>query len=97
MAYAGGDLNLTSMAFYHWSPRKSDPNDMNILRNCAKNILYAVNNSNIMNTDVLGYNLPVWVVVMIIVDCVLAVGLAVWGVFAIRKSVRAEKQAKERA
>ena len=97
MAYAGGDLNLTSMAFYHWSPRKSDPNDMNILRNCAKNILYTVNNSNIMNTDVLGYNLPVWVVVMIIVDCVLAVGLAVWGVFAIRKSVRAEKQAKERA
>lgn len=92
MAYAGGDLNLTSMQFYHWSPRKSDPTDMTILRNCAKNILYTVNNSNIMNTDLLGYKLPVWVIVMIVVDCALAAGLAVWGVFAIRSALKKSRE-----
>ena len=89
MAYAGGDLNLanTPMRTREWAENDS-PEDINILRNCTRNILFATANSNAINRDVKGYILPVWQIVMIAVMCAIAVGLAVWGVFAIRGALR---------
>lgn len=89
MAYAGGDLNLanTPLRMRVWA--KADSNDdMNVLRNCTKNILYAYANSNAVNRDVIGYLMPVWQMVMIIVICVLIAGCGVWGVFAVRGALK---------
>lgn len=57
---------------------------MYILRNAAHNILYTVANSNSINADVIGYDLEVWAIVFIVVDCIMAAGIVVWGVFAVR-------------
>lgn len=84
-AYAGGDLGLNGPV-NSWSPSKTSAADLNVLRNCVKNILYTTVNSNLMNAEVLGYKMPYWQIALIAVDCVLAVGLAVWGVFAIRSA-----------
>ena len=82
-AYAGGDLGLNG-PMNSWSPSKTSTADLNVLRNCVKNILYTTVNSNLMSAEVLGYKLPYWQIALISVDCVLAAGLALWGVFAIR-------------
>lgn len=86
MAYAGGDLNL-SVTPYTWVD-KSSAADVTILRQNCKNVLYMVANSNSMNSDVIGYKLPYWQIALITLDCVVAVGLAVWGVFSVRKALR---------
>lgn len=88
MAYAGGDLNLASTANRHWTPDTNSISDVSILRQCTKNILFVVANSNAMNGDVIGYALPVWTIVLIIIDSVIFVGLAVWGVFVIKKAFK---------
>jgi beta-glucosidase len=89
MAYAGGDLNLASQVYFMWD--KYDANsvaDVTILRQCAKNILFTIANSNAMNGDIIGYRMPEWVIVMIVIDCVFVVGLTVWGFFSIHNSIR---------
>ena len=91
MFYAGGDLNLTTMPNNHWNADTSDAADMYVLRRAAKNIMYTVANSNAINDMVVGYKLPVWTIALIVIDCVVVAGLAVWGFFAIRKSVRSLK------
>ena len=45
MAYAGGDLNLM-MTGSGWKCDFSDTSDVIVLRQCVKNILYTVVNSN---------------------------------------------------
>lgn len=90
MAYAGGDLNLTNTDTCRWTDADlTDAADVYVIRRCAMNVLYTVANSCAMNDEVIGYLLPVWVVVLIVVDCVVAVGIAVWGFFALRKAFRA--------
>ncbi len=84
MAYAGGDLNLQNFG-QEWNASKSSATDMTILRIAAKNILYTVNNSNAMNSEVLGYRPPVWVIGLIIIDSAVVAGLGAWGFFALRK------------
>lgn len=92
MAYAGGDLNLNNQGQYRWNGfDASDTADTVVLRNCAKNIMYTVVNSNAMNREIDRYMLPVWQVVMIVVICVIVAGLAVWGVFAVRGALKAAK------
>ena len=93
MAYAGGDLNLNNQSKYVWSDfNASDLNDVDVLRKCAKNVLYTVLNSNAMNGEIVGYKLPVWQVILIVVDCAIVAGFVVWGFFAIRKSLKNEEQ-----
>lgn len=98
MAYAGGDLNLTTTR--PWS--KADPEnagDVTMLRNAAHNSLYVLVNSNIMNgidkntkfTTVM----PLWQQVIIIVEVVIVVALAVWGVFAIRGMLKKKKAMRQ--
>lgn len=91
MAYAGGDLNLIALTGTKLWADEGDTADMIVLTNNAKNILYTVANSNYMNGDVLGYKLPYWVIALIVVDCVLPAGMAVWGFFAIRKFLRRKR------
>ncbi|MDR2201764.1 MAG: glycoside hydrolase family 3 C-terminal domain-containing protein [Clostridiales bacterium] len=90
MVYAGGDLNLQSVN-YTFNPSNSSAADLTVLRNAAHNILYTVANSNAMNYKILGYKLPVWQILLIVFDCVLGAGLAVWGFFAIRRSIKKAK------
>ena len=81
--YAGGDLNLTSTIFLD-DYSAGNAGDVTMLRRAAKNILYAVAQTNAMEGEIVGYRMPVWQEVMLIVDGVLAAGLALWGWQAIR-------------
>lgn len=91
MAYAGGDLNLANMP-ESWAD-KNNPTDVAILRNCTKNILFAVANSNVMDHEVDKYNPPIWAVILYVVDAVVFAGLAVWGVFAVLKVLKKNEMA----
>lgn len=89
MAYAGGDLNLNNQSKYAWSDfDANNANDVDTLRKCAKNVLYTVLNSNAMNREIIGYNLPIWQIILIVADCAIVVGLGVWGFFAVRKALK---------
>ena len=93
MIRAGGDLNLCQdiqpSADY-------TATQISCMRTAVRNILYTVSRSNAMNgfgPDVVyAYHMPMWTVVMIIIDVALAVGLAVWGVFAIRGAFKKERK-----
>ena len=95
MAYAGGDLNLDTVPVDWCDP--SDTADAIVLRQCAKNIMYTVINSNAMNGEIIGYGLSTLAIIVIVVDCVVAVGLAVWGFFAIRKALKAPDKTPDEA
>ena len=92
MAYAGGDLNLANvpMRTKEWADTSSAA-DITILRQCTKNILFATANSNAINRDIEGYLPPVWQIVMFVVDGVIAAGLLVWGVLAVRGALKRQK------
>ena len=93
MAYAGGDLNLTNIDTGNWVDKNSKT-DIYVVKNCIKNFLYMLVNSNAMNGMGADYktHLATWKVVVIIIDVAVFVGLAVWGVFAILGSLRKSKQ-----
>ena len=97
MAYAGGDLNLgNDMTIIpvlnpDWCD-ENDNADLYILRNCVKNILYTVANSNALNGEVDHYNLAPWKIAVIVIDCVAVAAVAVWGFFAVRKFLKYKKQ-----
>lgn len=93
MHYAGGDLNLTTMSANYWNADLNKPADVYVLRQCSKNIMYTVANSCAVNDAVIGYSLPTWTILLIVLDCAVAVGLGVWGFFTVRKSVK--KNGKE--
>lgn len=87
---AGGDLMLiqgTKMPEYE----NASPTQLACLRNATKHILYTVANSNIMEYNIIGMMLPVWVIALIVVDCVAAAGFAVWGYFAITNAKKKNK------
>lgn len=86
MAYAGGDINLATTPV-SWCDSSSVA-DVTILRRCAKNVLYSVVNSNAMNGEVIGYGMPIWQICLIVFDCLLVVGIAVWGFFVVRKALK---------
>jgi beta-glucosidase len=92
MAYAGGDLNLTTSATTVSWCDESSSEDVYIMRQCAKNILYTVVNSNAMNTEIIGYKMPVWEIIMIVVDVVVIAGIGVWGFFAIKGYINGKKK-----
>lgn len=88
MAYAGGDLNLATQPV-NWCDESSAA-DVTVLRQNIKNALYAVVNSNAMNGEVIGYGMPIWQIILITVDCIVAVGLGVWGYFVIGKLIKGD-------
>lgn len=89
MLYAGNDLILASLTNLMWQDAdKNSIQDMTILRNATKNILYTVANSNTVTVEIIGYRTEWWIILTIVVDCVAAVGLGVWGFFAIRGALK---------
>ncbi len=82
MAYAGGDLNLATQPV-SWCD-DSSTSDVVVLRQCFKNTLYAVVNSNAMNGEVIGYKLAYWVIFLIAIDIALVTGVVIWGLFVLR-------------
>ena len=87
MAYAGGDLNLATTPV-DWCD-VTDTSDTIVLRQNAKNILYTLVNSNAMNGEVIGYKLAYWAILVIVIDCVIAAAIVVWGFFAVFTTLRA--------
>ena len=91
MVYAGGDLNLEMVGSMVW--RDVDANsaaDVSVVRQAAKNILYTIVNSNAYRGEFVML-MPIWQIVMFIVDAVVVVGLGVWGFFAIRKAKKEQE------
>jgi beta-glucosidase len=78
MAYAGGDLNLQTTGGGYFDADLNDNADAIVLRNAIKNTLYALVNSNAMNGEIIAYKLPVWQIILIVVDVV--AGLAIAGI-----------------
>ncbi len=88
MHYAGGDLNLTTMPDNRWTADPTSAADSFVLRRSVKNVLYTVANSCAMNGEVKGYRLPLWTELLIIADCVILLGIIVWGFLVIRKAIK---------
>ena len=78
MVYAGGDLNLANTPVA-WVD-ETDVGDLIVLRQCAKNVIFTFANSNAMNGEVIGYRMPDWQIVVLIVDAAIVLLLAAWGV-----------------
>lgn len=98
MLYAGGSLNLNNQQQYNWNDfDANNANDVAVLKARAKDILYTVANSNAFNREVVGYMLPMWEIWLIVADCVVVAGIAVWGFFAIRKVRRKLKVSDQSA
>jgi beta-glucosidase len=95
MLYAGNDLILASLPGLLWTDAsESNPQDVAILRQSAKNILYTVANSNSVNVTITGYTMEWWMATLIAVDVIVPVGLAVWGFFVIRSYIKKGKEAE---
>ena len=93
MVYAGGDLNLEMAGFRVWKDIDADSAaDVSVIRQASKNILYPIVNSNAYRGDFI-MHMPVWQVVMIVIDCVLVAGLAVWGFFAVKNALKKQNNA----
>lgn len=94
MAYAGGDLNLTTMRYW-MRPDENSAGDVTVLRRAAHNVLYCVVNSNAMNGITEHTRLriapPVWQVVLISVEAVMVAALVVWGFFEIKAMLKTER------
>ncbi len=95
MAYAGGDLLLSSVATKTWVD-KNNPVDLYVIKRNVKNILYTVANSNAMNGVGEGIAvktaMPYWQIWTIVISCVIAAGVAIWGCFAVMGYYKGRKQ-----
>ncbi|MDR3318616.1 MAG: glycoside hydrolase family 3 C-terminal domain-containing protein [Clostridiales bacterium] len=95
MIRAGGDLNLTQDRKPSADAASLSATQVSALRKATKNILYTVAGSNAMNGMgdgvVWRYAMPVWVILLIVLNLVLLAGFAAWGVFSIRKSLKRQK------
>ena len=93
MIRAGGDLNLTQDD--RPDTAGASPTQIASIRRATKNILYAVSTSMAMNGHgdgvVWGIGMPTWVLIVIWVDIGIAVILAVWGFFTVRKALKKNK------
>lgn len=88
MFYAGGNLNLQIANLEIWSDCNSkNAADVRVLRNAAQEVLYTVANSNAYRGD-FSLKMPTWQTVIIIIDCAIVVGVALWGFFVIRNFLK---------
>ncbi len=85
MAYAGGDLNLTTSATAVSWCDESSIEDAVVMRNNAKNVMYTVVNSNAMGGEIIGYKTPLWIIGLICLDVLVAAIIALTGFFTFRK------------
>jgi beta-glucosidase len=100
MIRAGGDLVL-NQGNKAPSTTNLTATQVSCIRRATHNILYTIANSNAMNSEVTGYRMALWRVILILVDSLVALALVVWGFlvifFAVKKanSVPADQQPKK--
>lgn len=91
MTYAGGDIRLGNLEGKNWVDT-SNPVDVYMLKRATKNVLFITANSAAINGLGDGVQvsvlMPYWQIALIVIDCIIVVGLAVWGVFAVRKALK---------
>lgn len=95
MIRAGGDISLSQDKQPSTDAASLTATQVTALRNASHNMLYTIVNSNAMN----GYGegvvfrntIPGWVEFMIWIDVAIIVILAVWGVFAVRLTLKKMK------
>ena len=96
MYYAGGNMNLNNQSAFAWGDfDSSSVADVTIIRRAAQGVLYTVANSNAMNKEISGYGLSLWETLLILIDVTVFVGLAVWGVFAVRGALKPTKKKED--
>lgn len=99
MIRAGGDLNLFQDKKPSLSGSVVNASHVTAMRNATKNILYTVAGSNAMNGMGSGvvyrYDMPIWMICVILVDVAAVVGFGIWGFFSIRGKVKKQKAAAE--
>lgn len=95
MVYAGGDINLSGTRFWN-NVDYNDPNDVTVLRNAMKNLLYTVGNSCAMNGHGEGViyteGLAPWRIIQIVYDVVAVLVILGWGIPSIMYVYKKEKQ-----
>ena len=92
MASAGGDLTLGTDQSAFWRDFDAgNAEDVAILRNATKNILYATANSTGVLVSV-RTGIAKWQILLYVLDAVIPAGLVVWGVFAIIKAYKKPKE-----
>ena len=87
MIRAGGDLVLNQSGKSP-SLKNVDATQATCIYNATHNILYTIANSNAMNSEIVGYRMADWKMLLIIVDCVVAGLLVVWGAIVITLTLR---------
>lgn len=89
MIRAGGDLFLTQdVKSFN---KADDATQVSLLRNATKNVLFSVVNSNAMSIETDGYLMPIWKIIMIIIDIAVILLIAIIGILTIR-SVKLKKE-----
>ena len=100
MIYAGGDLNLTTTRPW-MNADEGNAGDVAMLRRAARNVMYAVVNSNAMNGVTIDTEfrvaMPLWQLWLVVGDCIVGVGLLAWGVYETVRMVRENRQGKKPA
>ncbi len=98
MFYSGNDLSLATMESSMWlDADTSETGDAIVLRRAVKNLMYAFVNSNAMNAEVIGYHPPLWHGYLTYINIGVGVLMALWGVLAIRATIKRHKKAKAAA
>ncbi len=96
MIYAGGDLNLATLASSSWNGSESSTSDVLVLRNALKNVCYAFANSNAMKGEVIGTTLAPWQSLILYVDIGVGAAIIVSGaIITTLYLLRMKKQAEE--
>lgn len=88
MAYAGGDINLQTAGGGVFECDPSETGDATVMLRAAKNLLYALVNTNAMNGEIIDWKTPAWIGIMYGVDAAIAAGIAVWGTIVIIRKVK---------
>ena len=95
MFYAGGSLDLATQQSAMWTDcDSSDAGDAIVLMRAVKDVMYALVNSNAMNAEVIGYNLPIWQEYLHWINIGAFTLVGVWLVLAIVRTVRCNKRQK---
>ena len=95
MFYAGGSLDLATQQSAMWTDcDSSDAGDAIVLMRAVKDVMYALVNSNAMNAEVIGYNLPIWQEYLHWINNGAFTLVGVWLVLAIVRTVRCNKRQK---
>lgn len=96
-AYAGGDLNLATMASSAWNYDESSIGDQLVLRRVLKDVCYSIVNANSMQGTVIGQTAPKWFWINYAYIFGMLGVILVWGGIVITldiKKIKAEEKAE---